>query len=433
MLREFAQWPTMKESHITEKGFKLYFYEYTEEEFQAIARIRQKYLELENGEMPSASDVLEVIHYDSSVVINIYHEKVMQLIADAPGVKKTFLTSPTSVFTFYNDGNLTCTDVKGGRQVNDGRPANLADLFGAKYDAQRIMMKGIMITLESESFLWKDLAADMEKKCAYAAIPTSEVMECSTKAELMEKHYGITMKRFNRESLGKCIFLCKASKLVEPNELQKLYAYEPSQTRFDKWGKGMYHELANYIGTTCPECYTKPIKLGRGRTAYVDEDMIVDAIRMAHSFRLKIPLTFHSANAVYEWHDEIAKRDRGRGLPKVEFPRDSIYKKLKLPDECVRLKTKKMFVDEGNYQHNCVTGYIELVNDDCCSIWSMRKPDGTRYTIEIRTRTSKYNPNGYFYINQMFGFGNSEAPPEEIERVRNAIQRQMPYVKKGYV
>lgn len=112
----------------------------------------------------------------------------------------------------------------------------------------------------------------------------------------------------------------------------------------------------------------------------------------------------------------------------MSIPKDSRFKKLKLPPDCVRLKTRSQFVEEGNFQDNCVASYIDNVNYDISSIWSMRKENGERYTIEICIRRSKNMPNGYFYIEQMFGWGNSDCPVEEIARVHDAISSQKPYV-----
>lgn len=96
-----------------------------------------------------------------------------------------------------------------------------------------------------------------------------------------------------------------------------------------------------------------------------------------------------------------------------------------MPEDCVRLTSRKQFVEESTVNNNCVSTYIPAVNQDRCSIWSMRKPDGRRFTIEIRCRTSKEYPNGYFYIGQMLGYDNMNVPDDDYKKIRNCLEKQM--------
>lgn len=91
--------------------------------------------------------------------------------------------------------------------------------------------------------------------------------------------------------------------------------------------------------------------------------------------------------------------------PKSSYSQDSKnsrFKGLRLPENCIRLKSRKMFAEESSFQNNCVAGYIDNVNQDLYSIWSMRKEDGSRNTIEIVIR------RGRFCIVQMLGYDNWE-------------------------
>ena len=81
-----------------------------------------------------------------------------------------------------------------------------------------------------------------------------------------------------------------------------------------------------------------------------------------------------------------------------------------------RAKERQMLM-EGNFQHNCVATYISKVNKDECSIWSQRKSDGTRNTIEIGIEHGKY------CIIQMCAFANQEPMQKDLEKVQKAIDK----------
>ena len=167
-----------------------------------------------------------------------------------------------------------------------------------------------------------------------------------------------------------------------------------------------------------------------GNYCKIDYDFVCDAIRTEIYLRRKISVTYRSARSIFEWHDESSRIYRARCLSTVQIPKNSKFKKLKLPPNCVRLTTRRQFLEEGDFQDNCVATYIDSVNDDACSIWSMRKEDGTRNTIEICVRRSKNNKDGYFYIAQMRSWGNGDVSDEDYELVREALSHQKPYKAK---
>lgn len=328
-------------------------------------------------------------------------------------------------YIYYGDGLLYCCN----ERSKDKKvwPCTMADLFEARGAAQRFIVYHIMQFFGQCNRLWLDLAADFLERSAYSAIPVDEIWNAHSRAELLQSHYGKSMKRNNRENIGKGIFLARAASVVAENELQKLHGFDPGHRYLGKKKADLIAPLAEYIYQHCPNV-TAPVKLPRGHTATVDKAMIRDALCLCIELRRKCPITFHSAAGIYEWHQEASRVYERRDLPLVSIPKDSRFKKLKLPPDCIRLKTRSQFVEEGNFQDNCVASYIDNVNDDISSIWSMRKENGERYTIEICIRRSKNMPNGYFYIEQMFGWGNSDCPAEERARVRDAISSQRPYV-----
>lgn len=328
-------------------------------------------------------------------------------------------------FYIYADGGF-CTGKKNKKDEQWSIvPATLSDLFYSYNEGHSFAVKTIMSALALSNPIWKDIRADYMAGSAYAAIPVKEICEARTKGELLANHYGVSLKRFNKDSIGQGIFLCKASKFVNQNELQKLFGFDPGLVLFDKHNQGLIASLSKYIMETTPGI-EKPVHLARGRTTKISAGTVRDGIKMAHKLRRKIPLTFRSASGVYQWHNDLAVIIRNKRLPTVTIPKNSIFKGLKMPPNCIRLKNRKMFYEEGSFQNNCVATYIEEVNDDECSIWSMRKEDGTRNTIEIRCRSSKSMPYGYYYIAQMLGYDNSNCPEEDYEAVKRCIEVQAP-------
>ena len=124
-----------------------------------------------------------------------------------------------------------------------------------------------------------------------------------------------------------------------------------------------------------------------------------------------------SVKKIREWHDNIIPIGTYVTTGKMKIKKDSKFKNLKLPKDCVRLTTTRQMVMEGNFQHNCVATYISKVNKDECSIWSQRKPDGTRNTIEIGIEHGKY------CIIQMCAFANQEPMQKDLEKVQKAIDK----------
>lgn len=164
----------------------------------------------------------------------------------------------------------------------------------------------------------------------------------------------------------------------------------------------------------------KSRQTGQKEPFRITKEFIEDAVSMSIRLRRNIPLSFKSLNRVKRWHDELAFTERNRQLPTVKIPKNSRFKKLRMPDNCIRLTNRKMFVEEGNYQNNCVATYIYSVNDDRCSIWSMRKEDGSRNTIEIGIRKNR------FYIRQFLGFDNQDASTEDWAIVKAFLENQVP-------
>ncbi len=401
----------------------------TDEELQAVILLRRKLKEANGGKFPCHGDTLQLYlgkNQDGqeylSIKTEVFHNIIVRedgsftAVWDGRRVWKTFL--------YYGNGMLFCKN-----EMNNNEklwPCTMKDLFEKDLLSQRCMRLLIMEFFAKENLLWGDLARDYLAGSAYSSIPLTEIWEAHSREELLKNHYGFSMNRNNKETIGQGIFLIQARRIVKANELQKLYGFNPGPVYIGRKKKDLSLPLANYIMQTCPDI-EKPVKLPHGQTTTIDTGLVIDAVNTEILLRRKISVTFHSPRGVLDWHDEASRIYRCRTESTVKIPKNSRFKKLKMPPNCVRLTSRRQFVEEGDFQHNCVASYIDYVNEDICSIWSMRKEDGTRNTIEIRCRKSKNNPAGYFYIAQMTGFGNSDVSEKDYELVREMITRQKPY------
>lgn len=333
------------------------------------------------------------------------------------------ILEPCSVKKYiYYGGHTLLTEGFGGRVW----PITMKDLFdgNGKFLLKELLNENIMRYFATENRIWSDLADDLLAGSAYSAIPSSRIWECHSRQELIEKHYGASLKRNNKEPIGNGIFLAKAKSVVIENDLQKLFGFSPGRIYIGRKKTDLAESLANFIYANIAG--SKCVNMPHGYRLTITPDYILDAVTASIAIRRKISISTMSARRIMEWHDEVNNIRKTRDYDTVKIPKNSRYKKLKMPDSCVRLTTRRQFIEEGEFQHNCVASYIDNVNEDKCSIWSMRKSDGSRNTIEIRIRKSMENPKGYFYIQQMRSFANGDVSAEDQELVRDFLTRQIP-------
>lgn len=107
----------------------------------------------------------------------------------------------------------------------------------------------IMLFFGETNPLWKDLAKDYTEQSAYSAIPLSVINESHSRRELIAKYYGEdkAFKRNNKEPIGYGIFLARVSRIVKPEELQKLFGFNPEYIFIGRAKNDLVKPLAQYI------------------------------------------------------------------------------------------------------------------------------------------------------------------------------------------
>ena len=299
----------------------------------------------------------------------------------------------------------------------------MKDLFESKTCGENVVADLIMDYFSQVNPFWNDMRKDFAAGSAYSAMDCKDIWAAHSRQHLIQMKFGTSLKRNNKEPIGHGIFLARASKVVKENEMQKLYGYDPGQVYLSRKKEDILGILSEIIYENCPGL-DKPFKLPHDREIVVGKQIIRDALKMDVQMRRKSSLTYRSARAIYEWHEHCSITIRSRALPTVKIPKNSKFRELKMPKNCVRLKSRKEFLEEAEYQNNCVASYIEDVNADVASIWSLRKEDGTRETIDIRWHEGDYRRAGYFYVNQMHGYDNCKCTKESLRCVKQCLEGQ---------
>lgn len=291
-------------------------------------------------------------------------------------------------------------------------PCTMKDLFSVhKYSGLfESVVYFIMLFFGETNPLWKDLAKDYTEQSAYSAIPLSVINESHSRRELIAKYYGEdkAFKRNNKEPIGYGIFLARVSRIVKPEELQKLFGFNPGCISIGRAKNDLVKPLVQYICEATPN--------NNMRDSFV-QCLVEDAVAMNINKRQLVPISFKTTDEVLKWHDDMTPFGSYTTAERMRIKKDSKFKNLKLPKDCTKLTTTKQMVMEGDFQHNCVATYINKVNADECSIWSQRKPDGTRNTIEIKIKQGKY------YIAQMRAFANQAPLQEDLDEIQKAIDK----------
>ena len=319
------------------------------------------------------------------------------------------------IFHIYNNGkawnytnkkNQTLTYT----QASSGFPCSMKDFFYYQNPENSIsnVLYALFLYWGKKYFIWTDLAEDFKNGSPYCSIPLDLIFSCSNRKELIEKYCGNSLNRNNSESIGKGLFLAKVKKYILPKDYELLYNYDISPYFLSRDKKTFIKPITIYLEKTLQENFPSMEIEYKNRTIKIDRSFIEVTVQIALELRIPLKLEFSSLIAFYKYHNELLNKQIFKQLPTVKIPQNSIFKQLKMPKNCVRLSTKKQFIEEGIEQNIYVVDYISSVNKDLCSIWSMRNEDGTRYTIKIVVS------KGNFKLHQMKGYNNSE-PPKSIK------------------
>lgn len=247
------------------------------------------------------------------------------------------------------------------------------------------------------------------------------------KKDFLEKEYHHEFpNRANKEPLIKSILIEKAKRYIPSNQLQKYWEVDINTIDI-KNGDLRQTKVIFFI------LYDRVIRSQIGKNSSADIHMFAkDYARMAQELKQTPSHSIKTLNGLMKKHDEIMvqyrKKKRLQKIKKYKGkplePENSVFKKFKLPKEFNRITKIETLYDEGETQHNCVFSYADSIQDGDCIIYSCTYKD-VHYTIEI-----EYDFDGLFYLAQIHGPYNEEAPKELIERLQKHIDKNNK-TKKG--
>lgn len=273
----------------------------------------------------------------------------------------------------------------------------------------------VLKIFSEKHLLFKELNKEFFEQRIYAPIKINDVWEYRTKYELLKdycKDYDIP-KNINRYKIQLAYILIKCQKYVLKNEYQKLfnlisnyyesYFFKGTQKEQIKQSLFIYYKLniENSIKRELEE---------------QEENILQDyiAMKLTYDKKEKFNLKIKSIKRIINEHDMITVMLRNKKTPKVKIPKESKFKMLKLPNYFERIKNRKRLIVESVMQNNCVWSYADKINKDKSAIYSVIYEE-KRYTVEIKLRRNKY------YLAQISGYGNSQAPEELIKKLQEYL------------
>lgn len=264
--------------------------------------------------------------------------------------------------------------------------------------------------------LFKELTEEFKVRGIYTPIKINDILKYKTKYDVLNKYcigYEIP-KSINKYPIQLAYLLIKCQKYVLKNEYQKLL-----KLSLDSYNNYCFQYKQKKQIEVCFFLYYKiSIENEIKRELSKDEEIILSDyiyMKLEYDKKEKFNLKIKSIKRIKNEHDSITIKLRNKDTPKVVIPKNSRFNMLKLPGNFERIRNRKRLITESVIQNNCVWSYAKNINKDRSAIYSTEYKD-KRYTIEIK-RKSKTK----YYLAQISGYGNSEAPNELIEKINQYL------------
>ena len=270
----------------------------------------------------------------------------------------------------------------------------------------------------NKHMLFKDVLSELKNCPIPISISINKIFDYNTKKALIGAHCpGVKLsKKFNSFSLYFGYLLAKSKRYVNPDDWQKLYVLKDV---FNKYIVTSFTRITIY--EQIRELFKIYYKYCLTTEDVTDSNYIIDDyvyMIWRYTTPKKFNLKIKSYNAIKREHDDIVLRANNKNTPALKIPKNSKFKNVNLPENFEHIKTKKRLILESQIQRHCVATYAYLINEDKCSIYSTIYKD-KRYTIEIRKSRNKY------YIAQIKGMFNSDAPTELIELINSKLNNKI--------
>lgn len=334
---------------------------------------------------------------------------------------KTRSTRP-AIYAFFSDGHI----MQARSGTNKFIPATLKSLaLKARHSP---LFSALLIayfeTMSANLPICKDLLRDfiLDVNSLCAPITMNSIIDnaCASYQMVFENCYSLPYdvpKCVNKMPLREAYAKTKAAKYIPKNSIQKIMnlKFTPDDYQqnndYDVWCRYYKHLIAE-------PCNSKRI---RDLDEVEREEILCDYVKMAISVEKQVSLNFKSFGGLHQKHNDLVmpylKKQRGK---KMTIPKDSPFRKLKLPANYMMIKTGSQLYKEGCMMDHCVYAYADQVNRGTCVILHVQF-NGKPYTAEIRIRRRKKQRE--FHCCQLHGKFNSYAPSEVWDDVASALER----------
>lgn len=351
------------------------------------------------------------------------NENNIRIYADS---RTTYNKLNITKFCFFQDGNIMqSSSVKKGIYF----PASLRSI-GIRSNISFIFSVFVQAYLEVMSDLYpvfKDVLRNFYEATGnlYAPIPINAIIggRWASYQIIFDNHYKLNYKvpkMINKMTLREAYIKVMACKYVNPNEIQKIMEL-PLKDANDEIDLFLeyYRPLAEKVCTNKGLSHLEPSE---------KIEIVRDYIRMAVKVDKRVCLTMKSFRTIMDKHNELVtpymRKFKGK---KMTIPKDSPYRKLKLPDNYTLIKTGTKLYQEGLVMHHCVYSYREYVNHGDCVILHIDYEEQP-YTAEIRIRNKrKRNPN--FYCKQLYGPYDTPGPKQLWSEIEIVLQENNSILK----
>lgn len=294
-------------------------------------------------------------------------------------------------------------------------PMTLKALDYLKNDNSKLLKPVITILFDiaiSESLIWKDILETSNgwEDYFYPPIQFGLIKDKYNKKELLESKFKIKLpKSINKDTITIAYYKIRAAKLLTKEERQKIFNLDINENDFFNY----YYNEDERINRIFYFFYTKRfnVKLNSFDTYYIE-----DYLSLSRKLKTKISLNFKCINGIKKQHDKLSESIKYHDMPDVKIKKNSIFKKLNLPEKYELIKTKDRLYEETILNNNCVWSYADDINNDYCMIYSLFE-DGNRYTIEI----DYDKKTDIFFIGQMFGYSNSICPEKYVKELNELL------------
>lgn len=320
---------------------------------------------------------------------------------------------------------------KGDKRTVRSWPATLKDITRARKSVSAIsnIIEALLEIWAEYSYCWKQVYEDIQKEEFWLPINTSEIFDCSSKYELILKHYGSAEKEAMDNSIFQSAFYERSKMLVTKENLPLLKGYNPLQSKNlrimceDKITNNR-NIMSKYLGLYMYDNMCSKYKPTYDGAAIYPTDIEI-AINQAIEHRDKIPIDLETPQEIMKWISKVWFRAQKQWLPVIKIPAESPFRNLKIPNG-KKITTRQALIDES-YRQNCEVyrGYgisAHDINNGKLMFWSIDEGE-KHYTLIVGLNKKKTK----FVLKGFFERKFKEANPQMMQLMENYLATQVPY------